>query len=401
MTDIPSALANVAATLDRLGWPTCAASVREAITEHERLTRELTEASIQADTDHRMMLMEREIAATEVRDRGTAERERDEAQRRANRYAGQIGEMTGELTAARAPAPPPAGVGSALIAELRAQHDSCIHPHGTIEAPDEMDDCDMCNLRDVLRRAAATIERQSAQLAALTRRAEDDERDREAAAEQISNLMRDQAEASGESERLFSQLRAEAQAKYAALIQRAETAERERDALRAVPLRFPRDDAGKITGGCISAVSTLMAYQSLRYATHEQIEGVLLAAESVHGTALSQALSGQPEPLMPSLPWRPIEEAPTDGTVLILAKFGWTIDTAGVEMGSEEWRRRMFEVKPSVYSLWWVSRGLWERDRWTDGTEPCGIADPTHFMEVRLPPQLSAAPIDTGTEDKS
>jgi hypothetical protein len=305
------------------------------LAEIERLARELIEASIQADTNHRMMLMEREIAATEVRDRGTAERERDEAQQRANRYAGQIGEMTGELAAARAPAPPSAGVGSALIAELRAQHDSCIHPHGTIEAPDEVDDCDMCNLRDVLRRAAATIERQCAQLAA---------KDAEIASchellkgAEVVMKMRTQSLSIAEG----------------ATIQQADracVAEMGRDAL-AAKLRELRD-------------------WMTPHGTHVLDS---LARRGID-TALSQALSGQPDPLTEVVRWVSVEERlPEDERTYPLLCNG------GVVYGTPDDD---------------------ELSRWHINSNGASEFDVTHWCDLRGP-QLPAAPTATGTEDKS
>lgn len=60
--------------------------------------------------------------------------------------------------------------------------------------------------------------------------------------------------------------------------------------------------------------------------------------------------------------WRLIETAPKDGTPLILSKWA----------GHTE--------HPTA--LLWITRGHWSTkwSNWSDGIEPCGLADPTHWM---------------------
>lgn len=65
--------------------------------------------------------------------------------------------------------------------------------------------------------------------------------------------------------------------------------------------------------------------------------------------------------------WRPIETAPKDGTRLLLAKFAGHPDHESC--------------------LWWCVTGHWSSKwkNWNDGIEPCGLADPSHWMHVPKP----------------
>lgn len=61
---------------------------------------------------------------------------------------------------------------------------------------------------------------------------------------------------------------------------------------------------------------------------------------------------------------RPIEEAPKDGTQLLLMKI----------VGHPD--------HPTA--LWWVCKGHWSDkwSNWNDGIEPSGLAGPTHFIPL-------------------
>lgn len=85
--------------------------------------------------------------------------------------------------------------------------------------------------------------------------------------------------------------------------------------------------------------------------------------------------------------WQPIESAPKDGTKILLARFGYVSDTTGLDEGSEEWSRRIWDQSHRVYCLWWAIGGWWSAkwNNWNDGTEPAGLAGPTHWMPVETP----------------
>lgn len=70
--------------------------------------------------------------------------------------------------------------------------------------------------------------------------------------------------------------------------------------------------------------------------------------------------------------WIPIENAPKDGTRLLLARFG--DNEVGDDLG-----------------LWWAASGAWSArwKNWNDGVEPSGLHKPTHFMRI---PALRAGP---------
>lgn len=83
--------------------------------------------------------------------------------------------------------------------------------------------------------------------------------------------------------------------------------------------------------------------------------------------------------------WRDISTAPKDGSDMILAKYGWSPIVDGLEPGSPEWRERIFSKSaPREYRLFWLTRGHWSEDwkNWNDGSEPCGLAEPTHWRPL-------------------
>lgn len=83
--------------------------------------------------------------------------------------------------------------------------------------------------------------------------------------------------------------------------------------------------------------------------------------------------------------WQNISTAPKDGSDMILAKYGWTPIVDGLEPGSPEWRWRIFdEAAPREYRLFWLTKGHWSKDwqNWNDGSEPCGLAEPTHWRPL-------------------
>ena len=83
--------------------------------------------------------------------------------------------------------------------------------------------------------------------------------------------------------------------------------------------------------------------------------------------------------------WRPIEEAPRDGTRIILAKI----------IPADEEREA---------GIWWACAGRWQAEaplsgtggkirrqaQWTDGIDNLG--DPTHFMPLPSPPSTDQKP---------
>lgn len=75
-------------------------------------------------------------------------------------------------------------------------------------------------------------------------------------------------------------------------------------------------------------------------------------------------LAEQLEGSAPRPRWRPISEAPKDGSSMLLAKI----------VGHPD--------HPSA--LWWATRGHWSEKwkNWNDGLEPSGLADPTHFLPL-------------------
>lgn len=74
--------------------------------------------------------------------------------------------------------------------------------------------------------------------------------------------------------------------------------------------------------------------------------------------------------------WRPICEAPKDETRILLGKFVGHPDHAT--------------------SCWWVIAGRWSLKwkNWSDGVEPCGLAGPTHWMEIPKPWPFPTPPAD-------
>lgn len=62
--------------------------------------------------------------------------------------------------------------------------------------------------------------------------------------------------------------------------------------------------------------------------------------------------------------WRNIVTAPRDGTRVLLGKI----------VGHPD--------HPTA--LWWATMGHWSAkwNNWNDGIEPCGLADPTHWMPM-------------------
>lgn len=82
--------------------------------------------------------------------------------------------------------------------------------------------------------------------------------------------------------------------------------------------------------------------------------------------------------------WLPIEDAPKDGTIIILARFGWWRDSKGHDPGSIEWRDAVWDTSNRVYGLWWARSGFWSEKwkNWNDGIEPSGLNSPTHHMPL-------------------
>jgi len=73
--------------------------------------------------------------------------------------------------------------------------------------------------------------------------------------------------------------------------------------------------------------------------------------------------------------WRDISEAPKDGTLLLLAKFGWaSADPFNV------WQ----SIGDQQHTIWWCTKGFWSQEwgNWNDGIEPSGLAGPTHFIPL-------------------
>jgi len=93
--------------------------------------------------------------------------------------------------------------------------------------------------------------------------------------------------------------------------------------------------------------------------------------------------------------WQDISTAPRDGTKIILARFGFTTDTTGLEIDGKEWRERIFDWKATtIYSLWWACTGSWsdKYKNWNDGVDPCGLNKPTHWQPIPAPPKHEVKP---------
>ena len=74
--------------------------------------------------------------------------------------------------------------------------------------------------------------------------------------------------------------------------------------------------------------------------------------------------------------WEPIATAPKDGTRILLAKIG---ESDGLPE---------FDVPPTPWSIRWATMGSWSSkyQKWWDGVEPCGLADPNYWMRL-VPPK--------------
>ena len=77
------------------------------------------------------------------------------------------------------------------------------------------------------------------------------------------------------------------------------------------------------------------------------------------------------------LEWQPIENAPKDGTKILLGRI---MATAGIP------EFNMPEREPHI---WWAIYGFWAKryNNWNDGVEPSGLAEPTHWMPLPDPPE--------------
>lgn len=77
-----------------------------------------------------------------------------------------------------------------------------------------------------------------------------------------------------------------------------------------------------------------------------------------------QALYAHQGAQEPVAHWRPIDSAPRDGSKVLLAKI----------VGHPDHKT----------ALWWATMGSWyaASQRWWDGVEPCGLADPTHWLPI-------------------
>lgn len=80
--------------------------------------------------------------------------------------------------------------------------------------------------------------------------------------------------------------------------------------------------------------------------------------------------------------WRPLEDAPKDGTWILIGKWA---DTPAVPN---------FGIEARPPHLWWAVRGQWSAkwNRWWDGVEPCGLAEPNVFAP--LPDAPEAEPVN-------
>ena len=101
--------------------------------------------------------------------------------------------------------------------------------------------------------------------------------------------------------------------------------------------------------------------------------------------------------------WEPISSAPKDGTTILLARYAWLTDVSdlGDDPRTPEFRDRLFdENAPKVYHLCWTCGGFWSSkwNNWNDGVEPCGLADPTHWMPLPDAPTPSPSVTREGGE---
>ena len=89
--------------------------------------------------------------------------------------------------------------------------------------------------------------------------------------------------------------------------------------------------------------------------------------------------------------WQPIETAPKDGTRIIVAQIGLVHDVGGHMVGTEEWKKIIFEDEPALTKVLWVVGSRWSdlcrkgNPCWHDGLDK--LIPPTHWMPLPEPPE--------------
>lgn len=91
--------------------------------------------------------------------------------------------------------------------------------------------------------------------------------------------------------------------------------------------------------------------------------------------------------------WLPIHTAPHDGSHVIVCKIGLTHDVKGYDPRSDEWKEIIFNEKPIIRSVWWVSSARFEKGKWRWACET--LCDPTHWMPLPAKPRARGSEPNT------